>query len=75
MEFSAADPARFRLSDCGKYLIEKSETKDGPRYAIWHYEYVAGGYESMEDVKRAILMREPEKRIQNSDSSGGGPSV
>lgn len=62
MEFSIPNPDRFRISDCGHYLIEKHATRDGPRYSVWHYRLHAGGYESFEDACAAIMLREPQER-------------
>lgn len=56
MEFLIPDPKRLRISDCGKYLIEKHETKDGPRYSVWKYVLHKGGYESFDDAKHGAMI-------------------
>lgn len=59
MRFDKPDPDRYRISDCGRYLVERIHVgADGYRYCVWQYNTQAGGYESMEAAVDAIMTRE-----------------
>lgn len=58
MEFLAPDPSRYRISDCGRYLIEKIMCGNEPLYCVWQYNTQRGGYKSMEECQEAIMTRE-----------------
>lgn len=63
MEFSIPDPAKFRISDCGMYLIEKIQLgQETPVYAVWEYKRVLYGLPTAEDAIAAIKNREGDRR-------------
>lgn len=58
MEFVAPDSKRYRISDCGRYLIEKMQCGTDTLYCIWSYTTQAGGYPSFDEAREACMLRE-----------------
>jgi hypothetical protein len=58
MKFSAPSPERYRISDCGRYLVEKISCAGKPVYCLWEYVTQRGGFDSMEDCKNAAMTKE-----------------
>lgn len=67
MQFMIPDPEKFRISDCGMYLIEKiSLPNEKPVYAVWEYSRVSYGNPTMEEAVAAIKNREADRQSQES---------
>jgi hypothetical protein len=59
MKFEIPDPTKYRISDCGMYLIEKLQLgSDPPVYAVWEYKRVLYGLPTSEEAVAAIKNRE-----------------
>lgn len=68
MQFMIPDPTKFRISDCGMYLIEKiSLPNESPVYAVWEYTRVSYGNATMEDAVAAIKNREADRLSRESE--------
>lgn len=55
MIFLEPDPARYRISDCGRCVIEKIATPDGPRYVLWRYSVAKGGFASLDEARQEAM--------------------
>lgn len=64
MQFTAPDPQRYRISDCGRYIIEKINLGNKPVYCVWSYSTQAGGYDSFEEARAGIMEREYQRWFQ-----------
>lgn len=53
VEFIKPDPEAVRISDCGRFLMVRHTTSDGPRYALWHYQLLETGYQSAAEAQGA----------------------
>ncbi len=58
MQFLTPDPNRYRISECGNYIIEKFQTKTGAFYGVWEYKQVLYGCKSPQECVDAIKNRE-----------------
>lgn len=60
MQFEVPDPKRFRLSNCGMYVLEKIPAKEGgaPSYVVWEFKRVIGGVTSATQAIAIIQARE-----------------
>lgn len=69
MKFIVPDPGKFRVSDCGMYLIEKRVTpqkedfRGNPQtpkveYIGWEFKRIMGNWKSAEEAVAGIVNRE-----------------
>lgn len=64
MKFVSPDPTRFKISDCGMYLIEKVQVGlETPVYSVWEYTRVLYGKKSAEEAIAAIKTREVDRQL------------
>lgn len=53
MIFAKPDPETTRISECGRFVIVRHSTPDGPAYALWHYELAQTGFASAQEAQGA----------------------
>lgn len=72
MNFTIPDCRRYRISDCGQYIIEKRRDKKGdPVYVLWSYTEEETGFDSLDDAKHAAMMKQLKNLDQSSEAKRG----
>ena len=71
MKFDIPDPKKYRISSCGKYIIEKIPMKDGSNfYCVWEYKMVLSGCKSSDEAVQAIKSREASHLLEEAELFG-----